>query len=301
MCLTIGMLKSFPSVANIYIPHFRLFGQKKRMLPLWPTISNSPILTLWDWSPLIHSAYSRNRHLFERFPSSRLTSLIDTLNLPGPEDPRPVIKGLLAIHLRRGDFEEHCRTLAVWGADWHAWNSFPEFIDQFEKPRDTSEEETTNVYLDHCYPSIQQIVDKVKRVRQDSRPTHDLKYLYIMTNGATTWVEELKTALAEGVAWESIKSSRDLDLTWEEKFVAHAMDMFVAQRAEMIIGNGVSSFLCFSHCDVPPRVVLWADSVASVEGPTLLTRPLIQWSSLTSNVVMLRMAHGFPTDSNRFW
>lgn len=225
------------------------------MLPLWPTISHSPILIRWDWSPLIHSAYSRNRHLFERFPSSRLTQFIDTPDLPGPEDPSTAIKGLLAIHVRRGDFEEHCRTLAVWGADWHAWNSFPEFIDQFEKPRDTGPEETTNIYLDHCYPSTQQIVDKVNRVKQESQPTHDLKYLYIMTNGPATWVEELKTALAEGVAWESIKSSRDLDLTWEENFVAHAVDMFVAQRAEMIIGNGVSS-LCVSCTAMFDRVSL---------------------------------------------
>lgn len=104
-----------------------------------------------------------------------------------------------------------------------------------------SQNETINIYHDHCYPSIQQIVDKVNRVRQESHPTYNLTYLYIMTNGPTTWVEELKTALAEGAAWESIKSSRDLDLTWEEKFVAHAVDMFVAQKAEVIIGNGVSS------------------------------------------------------------
>ncbi|KAL4062361.1 hypothetical protein V8B97DRAFT_1876294 [Scleroderma yunnanense] len=241
-----------------------VFGKKQRLLPLWTTISNSPILIRWDWSPLIHNAYSRNRHFFKWFPSSsRLTGLIDTLGFSGSEDPNTAIEGLLAIHVRRGDFEEHCRNLATWSADWHAWNAFPEFIDKFEKPTDMSPEETTRTYLDHCYPSIQQIVDKVKHVRQESQGTHDLRYLYIMTNGPAAWVEDLKAAFAQESTWESVKSSRDLELTWEEKFVAQGVDMFVAQRAEVIIGNG--------------------------------------WSSLTSNVVMLRMAHGFPTDSNRFW
>ena len=218
------------------------------MLPLWPTISHSPILTRWDWSPLIQSAYSRNRHLFKRFPSSsRLTGLIDTLGLSGSSD---TIKGLLAIHVRRGDFEDHCRNLAEWSADWHAWNAFPEFIDKFEKPTDMSPEETTNVYLSHCYPTIQQIADKVKRVRQESQATHDLRYLYIMTNGPSPWVEELKTVLAKESPWESVKSSRDLELTWEEKFVAQGVDMLVAQRAEVIIGNGVSSYACRMYCRV---------------------------------------------------
>jgi len=221
----------------------RVFGKKERMLPLWPTISHSPILTRWDWSPLIHSAYSRNRHFFDRFPSSsRLAGLIDTLGLSDPEDPSTMIKGLLAIHIRRGDFEDHCRHLAVWDADWHAWNAFPEFIDKFEKPTNTSSEETTNLYLKHCYPTIQQIVDKVKRVRQESQATHDLRYLYIMTNGPSPWVEALKTVLAEESEWESVKSSRDLELTWEETFVAQGVDMLVAQRAEVIIGNGVSRY-----------------------------------------------------------
>lgn len=247
-----------------------VFGKKRRMLPFWPTISRSPVLTSWDWSALVHAAYKRNRHLFKRFPhpSSRFVTLLDNLGLSGSDTPSSVIEGLMAIHVRRGDFEGHCRNLAKWDADWHAWNSFPEFIDKFEKPRDATPDEVLNTYIEHCYPDIQQIVDRVRRVRQESRSKHNLNYLYIMTNAPVSWVEELKSALAEDAEkhrqkWKSVRSSKDLELTWAETFVSQGIDMFVAQRAEVIIGNG--------------------------------------WSSLTSNAVMLRMTNGFPTDSMRFW
>ncbi|KAG6329323.1 hypothetical protein ID866_9766 [Astraeus odoratus] len=219
-----------------------IFGNNNRMLTLWPFISNSLILIGWDWSPLIHAAYRRNRHFFEQ------SGFSSTWNSSVLEDLQPMIEGLLAIHVRRGDFEEHCRNLASWEAEWNAWNSFPELIDKFEKPKDLSSEDVLDVYLQRCYPSIQQIVDKVRRVRQESLPTHDLRYLYIMTNGPSAWVEELKASLERdsrenlGLRWESVKSSRDLELTWEEKFVAQAVDMFAAQKAEVIIGNGVSSY-----------------------------------------------------------
>ena len=223
-------------------PSCRVFGKKQRLLPLWPTIAHSPILAYWDWSSLIYNAYTRHKHFFKPFPSSRVAGLVNSLGLSGAEDPYTAIKGLLAIHIRRGDFEDHCRHLAEWSADWHAWNAFPEFIDKFEVPTNTTVDETTQIYLAHCYPTIEQIVDKVKRVREESAATHDLRYLYIMTNGPISWVEELRAALARagGRAWESVKSSRDLELTWEEKFVAQGVDMFVAQKAEVIIGNGVS-------------------------------------------------------------
>jgi len=41
-----------------------MFG-KKRMLSVWPCLGKSPVSTHWEWSPLIHDAYKRNRHLFQ--------------------------------------------------------------------------------------------------------------------------------------------------------------------------------------------------------------------------------------------
>lgn len=96
-------------------------------------------------------------------------------------------------------------------------------------------------YIRRCYPSIQQIVEKIRQVRMESTGDR-LRYLYVMTNGPIPWVEELKQAIAQDMIWEHIGSSRDLRLTWEQKFVAQALDMYVAQRAQVLIGNGVGFF-----------------------------------------------------------
>ena len=63
-----------------------------------------------------------------------------------------------------------------------------------------------------------------------------------MTNGKREWLDELKSKLGELKQWESVHTSRDLHLSWEQKFVAQAVDMLVAQRAEVYIGNGVSIY-----------------------------------------------------------
>lgn len=98
-----------------------------------------------------------------------------------------------------------------------------------------------------------------------------VRKLYIMTNGDRAWAAQLKQALEEDArrswgygkagrvygqpgphstedqeewdivhSWDSVATSRDLELGWEEKFIVQAMDMLVATRAELFIGNGVS-------------------------------------------------------------
>ena len=41
-----------------------MYGQKERLLDIWPTLSESPILRLFGYSPLIHAAYHANLDLF---------------------------------------------------------------------------------------------------------------------------------------------------------------------------------------------------------------------------------------------
>ena len=152
------------------------------------------------------------------------------------------IPGLLAIHVRRGDFKDHCVHLAKWSSDWNAFNSFPEFYDKFDRPTDGGWGETSEanieLYIRRCYPSIEQISEKVSQIQKEA--VDPLRYLYIMTNGPTPWVEELKSALVQDMSWDHVGSSRDLKTTWEQNFVAQALDMYVAQRAQVFIGNGVS-------------------------------------------------------------
>lgn len=191
-----------------------------------------PVLSHWGWSSLIHDAFEANRGVV--FPPA--------LYWPEGQDSRvkETMTGLLTIHVRRGDFTTHCKFLASWNSDWNAFNSFPGLPDKYDQvysdPRLSSE--NYEAYMDHCYPSTEQIIEKVKTVREESR--EPLEYIYIMTNGANSWVENLKVALHDLGGWEHIGSNQDLSLTWEQKFVAQAVDMLVAQRAQVFIGNGVS-------------------------------------------------------------
>ncbi|KAG2358954.1 hypothetical protein BDR07DRAFT_1452509 [Suillus spraguei] len=232
-----------------------IFGHE-RMLSIWKYLKDSPVSTHWDWSPLIHDAYRRNRHIF--VPNAVSTFFQMLVGSTIPENYTNPIPGLLALHVRRGDFENHCVHLGKWSSNWNAFQ-------YFERPTDggwgETSEKNMQMYMQRCFPTIDQIVEKVMQVRAESEKP--LTHIYIMTNGAVPWIEELKEALGNSGNWDQIKSSRDLNVTWEQKFVVQSLDMLVAQRAEVLIGNG--------------------------------------WSSLTSNVVMLRMAHGLLPDSNRFW
>lgn len=195
-------------------------------------MSSLPALTHWGWSPLIHDVFEANRGVI--FPPA--------LAWTQDQDSRvdESMAGLLVIHVRRGDFTGHCKFLARTNADWNAFNSFPELPDKYDQvhsdPRLSSENH--KAYMDHCYPSMEQIVEKVETVREES--WEPLDHIYIMTNGADSWVADLKSALHDLGGWEHIGSNRDLSLTWEQKFVSQAVDMLVAQRAQVFIGNGVS-------------------------------------------------------------
>lgn len=226
---------------------------------MWPRLSKSPILGQFSWSPLVLEAFAHNAHLFGatttsfRFlpsylrPSSPPPTPTELHNvaplLPAPKvDPIP---GLLVLHVRRGDFVEHCANLAGWESDWNGFNKFAALPDKFRVPHNDGEVTEANMqyYLERCFPSIERMMARVREVLRDQQKTYGdtraLKRVYIMTNGEEAWLNALKAALAGVHAWDSVTSSRDLELSWEAKPVAQAMDMLVGQRAQVFIGNGV--------------------------------------------------------------
>ncbi|KAI0789482.1 hypothetical protein C8Q75DRAFT_718203 [Abortiporus biennis] len=247
---------------QLQIFSFRVFGDGSRLLDIWPQFKTSPVVTTLRWSPLIEEGFEHNSHLLT--PTGHKIHAY----------PYETIPGLLALHLRRGDFNDHCKSLTDWKSPFNGFNDFPEFLDKFEPPSGSgggyehkpSTEEGYAGYFKHCLPTIEQIVEKVESVRRRTEggsSGNRLKSIFIMTNGDKEWVFKLKEALNKAGKWEKITSTLDVELNWEQKFVSMAVDMLIGQRAQVIIGNG--------------------------------------WSSLTSNVVMLRMVKGLPTDTNRFW
>jgi hypothetical protein len=263
----------------------------------------------WSWSPLIYEAFERYREVISPITSSfPLITSNETDTLP-----------LLALHVRRGDYSDHCVNMAGWGSEYTGQNTFPEFEerDKFVSPQViegysnnsdlggstqpgntlivSSQDEKVKHYLKHCYPDIGQMVERVrqvvhdyesfvrdrskrgshqkyenwglKRTRQESRDAAGreesvgnklLKRIYIMSNGDRQLLRDLKQALLNDAersklssngetndwkfewTWEGVSTSRDLELGWEEKPVAQALDMYIGQRSELFIGNGVS-------------------------------------------------------------
>ncbi|KAG2147827.1 uncharacterized protein EDB93DRAFT_1145545 [Suillus bovinus] len=260
-----------------------LFGSK-RILSMWPILSNSPILTDFSWSPLIFQAYAENAHLFA--PTSSF-SFFPSFMRPASQSPTPktlhdvnpivkatevdTIPGLLALHIRRGDFAGHCSHLANWSSNWNGFNQFSALPDRFRVPTDggwgVTTEANTNMYFRACFPTIEQIVEKVQNVLADQKRLYgsakELKSIYVMTNGDVEWLQQLKEALMQVKKWDAVVTSRDVKLSWEAKPVAQAVDMLIGQGAQVLIGNG--------------------------------------FSSLTSNIVMLRMLRDIPSEDTRFW
>lgn len=151
------------------------------------------------------------------------------------------------LHIRRGDFSDHCSHLANWSSGYNGFNKFAALPDKFHPPPDGgagyTTEANTQLYLERCFPTIEQIVKKVREVLINQKSiyggTKELKRVYVMTNGDKAFVDDLKEALGRIKRWDSVTSSRDLRLRWEAKPVAQSMDMLVGQRAQVFIGNGV--------------------------------------------------------------
>ena len=219
----------------------RVWGVRLALKDIWPSFSTSPIITHFRWSSLVEQAFDANSEII--IPKTlSVPTLRDTSSMTNAER-YPPIPGLLAIHVRRGDYDKHCTHLAKNSDGFVGVTNFPEMPDQFPVlPKQGGE--TTPHHFEHyrrrCYPTIEEIVKKVTAARTSSAG-HGISQLYIMTNGRPAFIQELKDALLSAGEWDQISSSRDLVLNWDQKFVAQAVDMIVAQRAQVFVGNGVSS------------------------------------------------------------
>ena len=210
-----------------YNAQHSLFGSP-RILSLWPSLSASPILSSYTWSPLVQSAVSRNFALLQPLSPQSLFDI----------SSKSTLTGLVAIHLRRGDYKRHCPRLATWSSSFMGLNQFPTLPDKFYPSlyaADAKEREA--YYLQHCLPTVPQIVEKLRGLRNENP---GLRRVYVLSNGWAWWLNGLKGALQKD-GWDDLKSSLDLRLDGEQGYVAMAVDMAIAEKAEMFVGNGVSA------------------------------------------------------------
>jgi len=208
---------------------FGLLGSE-RLLSLWPAYSKSPVLTQFKWSPIVLKAVQKNLRLISPPPwylPWKFTS----------EDEKYEVPGLVTLHVRRGDYESHCKWVSTF-ANFEGWNRLPFLPDQWSPPE--AKDERREYALHRCWIEIPAILSRLEDLRMQ-HPELTLDRIFLSTNGKPDWILELKDALAKG-GWYTIVSTRDLDLNWHEGGVENAVDMEMAARGQVFVGNGFSSF-----------------------------------------------------------
>ncbi|CDO70611.1 hypothetical protein BN946_scf184748.g8 [Trametes cinnabarina] len=221
-----------------------LFADARRLLDIWPHFSQSPIVQSFSWSTLVELAFDNNREVFS--PTSPSEPPLSSVPVSEGLARYTPIPGLLVLHIRRGDFKGHCYdVLARRSKGYTGFNSFPALPDRWELSDEISEGDKRALYTRHCFPDIDTIVERVEEIRHIATG-RDLSQVYIMTNGSPSWVCKLKDALKKRHDWANIASSRDLMLNPEQEYVSQAVDMLIAQRGQVFVGNGVRLSSCHS-------------------------------------------------------
>ncbi|PBK95702.1 hypothetical protein ARMGADRAFT_924955 [Armillaria gallica] len=218
---------SFPQVFDLW-----LWGNT-RILSMWERFSSSATSRLLATSPIVKSGVDRNEYLFL------------------PKGPRPLhpashnpYERMLAMHLRRGDYEGSCRHFSKYSSTFYGWNQLEFLPDRFTVPPGEEGPERDAVYLSRCFPTVEDVIRKVRLARGEylQETGMALDVMYLLTNEKGQWLDELREALrVEG--WNTIRTSRDL--VWdsaEQKELSMAVDMDIARQAAVFVGNGWSSF-----------------------------------------------------------
>jgi len=189
-----------------------------------------------------------------------------------------VIPKLVAVHVRRGDYEKHCEMLAAIKAAWTSWNSLGVYSrDNATLPAgfDPAEFNLDARWVDASYPKLADSIfdppysaayphdaegkvdptiltrgelsflhcwsrmDGIRDKLAAVRRAHPgLENVYLMTNGGDRWIGGMIELLLED-GWKSVRSSKELVLSDAALAVSQAVDMAVGNWAEVFVGNGV--------------------------------------------------------------
>jgi hypothetical protein len=125
-------------------------------------------------------------------------------------------------------------------------NLWPSHPDRFEVPPGCGDGNATDtakeLYRQHCFPSDDEVRATIRYARAQymaAHPMRALDVLYILTNADADWVRTFTSSL-RGDGWGTVVGTPDLALDEEMMEVSFAVDMEIARRSEVFIGNGVS-------------------------------------------------------------
>ena len=217
---------------------------------LWSYLESPGIHTIWPsfqeylanhfrWSDNVLAIVDRTQ------AKLRLKSRLDDVSIEG--------EPYMALHLRRGDFEDHCKILGERHEGTTTWATLP-FLQPAMFPPSLDISNHSSI-MQHCYPTLYRILDAVSH---QARSHPHLRRLHVLHDGA--WdhplvyqqyyqlAEALKnTAWTKKQGWKNgpmlrVTHSGDVPISRGERDYSVCVDVELGRRAEVFIGNGYSSF-----------------------------------------------------------
>ena len=204
---------------------------------LWPTFQKY-LSTHFKWSDNVLNIVNRTQTELNLRPAS------------APSTKQG--EAYMAIHLRRGDFEEHCKYLFETRQGFTTWATLPILQQSVLLPKLDPHNATT--VMNHCYPSLYRILDSISKQAHD-RP--HLRTLHVLHDGAwdhpTVYLQYYKLAealknpeWARRAGWKGgpmvrVTHSGEVPIQWGERDWSVCVDVELGRHAEVFIGNGFSS------------------------------------------------------------
>ncbi|KAK7681622.1 hypothetical protein QCA50_015355 [Cerrena zonata] len=141
----------------------------------WGFLESTAIHEIWpEYRKYLHSHYRWPSHIADMIHRSQTQ-----LNLR-PEPSSTEGEPYLALHFRRGDFEEHCQHLARTNQSFTSWTTLPEIQSTSVFPP-RLDPFTPSSVVEHCYPDLRRILEAIDaQIR--SRP--HIRAIYILHDGA---------------------------------------------------------------------------------------------------------------------
>lgn len=218
------------------------FWRSKRVLDVWDDFKNSPISRLLRTSPIVQSAVNRNAFLFQARGRAGL------IRKGASRNP---LDRMMVAQIQNGEYKDVCHDLAEHNSSFYGWNQLPTLPDKFSHPvGNENSEEILEGYIQHCYPEEDRIIRKIQQSRQDYINAArygevrylDTLFLVINNHSDLEFLPQLKRKL-HNLGWHSVVTSMELKFYEQQKDVAVAVDMDIARRAAVFIGNGVSFYI----------------------------------------------------------
>ncbi|KAJ6632311.1 hypothetical protein B0H10DRAFT_11762 [Mycena sp. CBHHK59/15] len=309
-------------------PFDYMFVGSDTVVTLWPSYGASPTLKAFAWSALIARALHRNFALLApRAPPAFLSPLPFRIagnagaargNVSAPlplalfvpyRAVEPPIGGLLGIHVRRGDFAQHCNNLADWGSEYNTWArlGYPtlhqhDSLDAMDLPPNSDTHTGTDG--PYRYPTLPDFLDV-----PPGTPRRDAAYAHCWPDAAAI-VRRVRTVRAQAAAGGASSSSPSGDArskhyppqTLSTVYIStNGEPEWVGALADALRADGwarVASSLDM-RLEQDEAAVAQAVDMAVLVGAEAFVG--VGFSSLTSNVVQFRLAGGRHPQTTRFW